>query len=95
MSELGRNTINALLETANKWSVNINNWLPNGLVLIDFKQLLQHILCCYLSDRSERCHVNGHLSRSRSVKYGVPQCTATGFFSITIFGQWLIKYVRR
>ena len=27
----------------------------------------------YLSDRTQRCYVNGHLSRSRSVKYGVPQ----------------------
>ena len=27
----------------------------------------------YLSDRTQRCYVNGHLLRSRSVKYGLPQ----------------------
>ena len=32
----------------------------------------------YLSDRTQRCYVNGHLSRSRSVKYGVPQGSIIG-----------------
>ena len=32
----------------------------------------------YLSDCTQRCYVNGHLSRSRSVKYGVPQGSIIG-----------------
>ena len=32
----------------------------------------------YLSDRTQRCYVNGHLSRSRSVKYGVSQGSIIG-----------------
>ena len=32
----------------------------------------------YLSDRTQRCYVNGHLSRRRSVKYGVPQGSTIG-----------------
>ena len=32
----------------------------------------------YLSDRTQRCYVNAHLSKSRSVKYGVPQGSITG-----------------
>ena len=31
-----------------------------------------------MSDRTQRCHVNGHLSSSRSIKFGVPQGSIIG-----------------
>ena len=92
-------SVATLLETTNKWSVNINNRLLNGVVFIDLKKAFDTIdhgillkkLAHYgvdqitltwlrsdLSDRTQRCHVNGHLSRSRPVKYGVPQGSIIG-----------------
>ena len=37
----------------------------------------------YLSDRTQRCHVNGHLSSDQSIKFWVPQGNHR---PITIFG---------
>ena len=40
------------------------------------------ILCAcfrsYLSDRTQRCHVNGHLSSNQSIKFGVPHGSIIG-----------------
>ena len=92
-------TVTALLETTNKWSVNIDNGLLNGVVFIDLKKafdtidhkiLLQKLahygvdqnsstwFRSYLSDRTQRCHVNGHLSSNQSIKFGVPQGSIIG-----------------
>ena len=32
----------------------------------------------YLSDRSKKCYVNGHLSNNRTLLYGIPQGTILG-----------------
>ena len=86
-------TVTTLLETTNKWSVNIDNGLLNGVVFIDLKKafdtidhkiLLQKLahygvdqnsstwFRSYLSDRTQRCHVNGYLLSNQSIKFGVP-----------------------
>ena len=92
-------TVTTLLETTNKWSVNIDNGLLNGVVFIDLKEAFDTIdhkilleklaqygvdqnsstwFRSYLSDRTQRCQVNGHLSSSRSIKFGVPQGSIIG-----------------
>ena len=86
-------TVTTLLETTNKWSVNTDNGLLNGVVFIDLKKpfdTIDHKILLekhaqygvdqnsstwfrsYLSDRTQRCRVNRHLSSSRSIKFGVP-----------------------
>ena len=88
-----------LLETTNKWSVNIDNGLLNGVEFIDLKKAFDTIdhkilleklahygvdqnsstwFRSYLSDPTQRCHVNGHLSSSRSIKFVVPQGSIIG-----------------
>ena len=83
----------------NKWSINIDNGLLNGLVFIDLKKAfdtVDHAILLdkfthygvdenalrwfqsYLSGRTQRCCVNGHLSGSRPIKYGVPQGSIIG-----------------
>jgi hypothetical protein len=92
-------TVTALLETTNRWSINIDNGLLNGVVFIDLKKsfdtidhaiLLDKLAQCgvdenaltwfqsYLTDRTQRCCVNGHLSNNRPITYGVPQSSIIG-----------------
>ena len=92
-------TVTSLLETTNKWSINIDNGLLNGVVFIDLKKAfdtIDHAILLdklthygaddntlrwfqsYLSGRTQRCCVNGHLSSSRPIKYGVPQGSIIG-----------------
>jgi hypothetical protein len=86
-------TVTALLETTNRWSINIDNGLLNGVVFIDLKKAFDTIdheilldklaqygvdenaltwFHSYLTDRTQRCCVNGHLSSNRPITYGVP-----------------------
>ena len=88
------NTLTALLEATNSWSVNIDNGFLNGVVFIDLKKAFDTIdneiilrklsyfgadqatikwFQSYLSDRTQRCNVNGSLSTTSTVTCGVPQ----------------------
>ncbi len=87
-------TLTALMEATDKWSINIDNGLLNGVIFIDLKKafdtidhtiLLQKLQMygvdqngikffeSYLSNRSQRCCVNGELSDAVKITCGVPQ----------------------
>ena len=92
-------TLTALLEATNSWSVNIDNSLLNGIIVIDLKKafdtidhdiLLRKLECygvdqrtlrwfsSYLSNRRQKCCLNGHLSEERFLTCGVPQRSLIG-----------------
>ena len=92
-------TVTALLETTNRWLINIDNGLLNGVVFIDLKKAfdtIDHAILLdklaqygvdrnalswfhsYLTDHTQICCVNGHLSNSRPITYGVPQGSIIG-----------------
>ena len=64
----------------------------NHQILIDKMELYGikgnalSLLMSYLSDRSQKCHINGHLSTERNIECGVPQGSILGplFFLIYI-----------
>ena len=88
-----------MLEASNSWSVNIDNSLIHGEILIDLKKAFDTIdhkillrklasygidhralkwFDSYLSDRQQKCVVNGELSRARAVTCGIPQGSLIG-----------------
>ena len=92
-------TLTALMEATDKWSINIDNGLLNGVIFIDLKKAFDTIdrtillrklqmygveqngikfFESYLSNRSQRCCVNGELSDAVKITCRVPQGTNLG-----------------
>ena len=80
-----------MLEATNSWSVNIDNGFINGVIFIDLKKAFDTIdhsygvdqkalkwFDSYLSDRHQKCLVNGELSGALAVTCGVPQGSLIG-----------------
>ena len=70
-------TVTAMLEATSDWSMNIDNGLINGVVFIDLKKAFDTIES-YLTNRTQKCRVNDHLSNSAPVTCGVPQGSTLG-----------------
>ena len=83
----------SLLEASNSWSVNVDNGLINGVIFIDLKKAFDTIdhkisydidhralkwFNSYLTDRQQKCVVDGELSGARAVTCGVPQGSLIG-----------------
>ena len=92
-------TLTALIEVTDKWSINIDNKLLNGVIFIDLKKpfdTIDHTVLIrklqmygvdqngikffesYLSNRSQRCCVNGELSEAVKSTCGIPQGSNLG-----------------
>ena len=83
-------TVTALLETTHNRCVNIDKGLLNGVIFIDLKKAfdtIDHAILydgallwfrSYLTDRKQKCYVNGNLSSTLTINCGVPQGSILG-----------------